>query len=121
MTVWSNRLMHILCDISHPAHVHFFRNAINTWRQRGQQVTILSRNKDITLPLLDEYGYEHQCLSQARRGVVGLGLELLEHEGRLYWLFRHHPPDVLLEIGGTFIVHAPAFHCFLRYRTRHIV
>lgn len=98
--------MHILCDISHPAHVHFFRNAIDTWRTRGHKVTIAARDKDITLTLLDEYGYEYECLSQMRRGLIGLGLELLEHEGRLYKQSWRNPPDVFLEIGGTFIVHA---------------
>lgn len=98
--------MHILADISHPAHVHFFRHAIDVWRDRGHKVTIVSRDKDITLELLDQYGYQHTCLSRARRGLVGLGLELLEHEGRLYRLVRSNPPDILVEIGGTFIVHA---------------
>ena len=27
--------MHILIDISHPAHVHFFRNAMEEWKARG--------------------------------------------------------------------------------------
>jgi predicted glycosyltransferase len=37
--------------------------------------------------------------------MIGLGLELIEHEVRLYRLARSNPPDVLVEIGGTFIVH----------------
>jgi predicted glycosyltransferase len=98
--------VHILVDISHPAHVHFFRHAIDEWRERGHEVTIVSRDKDITLELLDQYGYRHTCLSRARRGLLGLGRELLEHEGRLYRLARSNPPDILVEIGGTFIVHA---------------
>lgn len=98
--------MHILIDISHPAHVHFFRHAIHEWGERGHKVTIMSRDKDITLDLLDQYGFRHTCLSRARRGLFGLGRELLEHEGRLYRLAKPNPPDVLVEIGGTFIVHA---------------
>jgi predicted glycosyltransferase len=98
--------MHILCDISHPAHVHFFRNAIDVWCGQGHEVSIVARDKDITLPLLDDYGYEYSCLSRVRRGLVGLGMELIEHEARLYWQTRRCPPDVLLEVGGTFIVHA---------------
>ena len=98
--------MRILCDISHPAHVHFFRNAIDIWKQHGHEVTIVSRDKDITLQLLDEYNYQHICLSRARQGIVGLGRELLEHEGRLLLRSIKNPPDVFLEIAGTFIVHA---------------
>lgn len=98
--------MHILCDISHPAHVHFFRNALDSWQKRGHKVTIVSREKDITLELLDQYGYPHTCLSKARSGLFGLGLELLEHEGRLYRMMKSNPPDIFVEVGGTFIVHA---------------
>ena len=99
-------MMRILCDISHPAHVHFFRNAIDIWKQRGHEVTIVSRDKDITLQLLNEYNYHHICLSKARQGIVGLSRELLEHEGRLLLKSLRKPPDVFLEIAGTFIVHA---------------
>ena len=98
--------MHILIDITHPAHVHFFRNAIEEWKARGHRLTLVSRDKDLTLPLLDEYGYRHRCLSKARKGVFGLGIELLEHEGRLYFQCRKDPPDIFLEIGGAFVVHA---------------
>jgi uncharacterized protein len=98
--------MHILCDISHPAHVHFFRNAVNLWREHGHQVTIVSRDKDITTYLLDHYGYDHICISRMRRGKIGLALELLEHEGKLFCLSQKNTPDIFLEIAGTFIVHA---------------
>jgi len=100
--------MHILCDVSHPAHVHFFRNAIDTWRERGHHVTIVSRKKDITTQLLDLYGYEHTCLSHLRHGKIGLALELFEHEGRLLWMSRENRPDIFLEVAGSFIVHAAA-------------
>jgi predicted glycosyltransferase len=100
--------MNLIVDISHPAHVHFFRNAIDQWRARGHQVTIVARDKDITLRLLDEYGYAYVCLSRARKGVVGLFRELVEHEGKLLGIIRRARPDVLLEIAGTFIVHAGA-------------
>jgi predicted glycosyltransferase len=95
----------ILVDISHPAHVHFFRFAINEWQRRGHQIRIVARDKDLTLPLLESFSYEYSCLSKARKGVIGLGLELLEHELRLLGIIREFRPDVMLNIGGTFIVH----------------
>ena len=70
------------------------------------RLTLVSRDKDLTLPLLDEYGFRHRCLSKARKGIIGLGIELLQHEGRLFLQCRKDSPDIFLEIGGTFIVHA---------------
>jgi predicted glycosyltransferase len=97
--------MKILVDVSHPAHVHFFRFAIGEWERLGHQVRIVARDKDLTLPLLEEYGFSYDCLSSMREGVLGLALELVEHEARLLRFARRFRPDVMLNVGGTFIVH----------------
>ncbi len=47
--------MKILIDMGHPAHVHFFRNAIWELERRGHSVTVTARDKDVTLRLLDAY------------------------------------------------------------------
>jgi uncharacterized protein len=96
----------ILVDLTHPAHLHFFRPAMRIWRQRGHQIIIVARDKDITLQLLKEYGISYTCLSKARKGVLGLVRELIEHESKLMKMIRKIRPDVLLEVAGTFIVHA---------------
>jgi predicted glycosyltransferase len=97
--------MRILVDLSHPAHVHFFKYAIQEWQLHGHQVQLVARDKDLTLRLLDEYGHEYVCLSQARKGIVGLAFEMVEHQLRLHKLVSKSRPDVMLDIGGTFIVH----------------
>lgn len=97
--------MKILIDIGHPAHVHFFRNAISLWRQAGDEVLITSRDKDVTLRLLEEYGLAHRCLSRSRSTRWSLGIELLVREYQLFWLARRFRPDVMSAIAGTFMVH----------------
>ena len=98
----------ILVDVTHPAHVHFFRPAMRIWQEKGYKLIVVARDKDVTLPLLDHYGFDYTVLSKARSGLSGLALELLEHESRLLKLIRWEKPDVLLEVAGTFIVHAAA-------------
>ena len=78
------------------------------WQDKGYDLIVVARDKDVTLQLLDHYGFAYTVLSKARRGLAGLALELLEHEGRLLKLIRKERPDVLLEVAGTFIVHAAA-------------
>jgi predicted glycosyltransferase len=97
--------MRILVSVAHPAHVHFFRNAVNIWREHGHDTLVVARDKDLTLDLLDEYGYDYRCLSRARVGIAGLGFELVEHESKLLRIARRLRPDVMLSIGGTFVVH----------------
>ena len=98
----------ILVDVTHPAHVHFFRPAMRIWQEKGCELIVVARDKDVTLELLDHYGFDYTVLSKARSGLAGLALELVEHEGRLLKLIRREKPDVLLEVAGTFIVHAAA-------------
>jgi predicted glycosyltransferase len=95
----------ILLDITHPAHVHFFRNAIEDWTKRGNDVVIAARDKDIVTDLLDRTGLNYKNLGSAREGLAGLGLELLLRDGRLLKFARDRKPDVLAGIGGIFIAH----------------
>jgi len=82
---------HILVDIGHPAHVHLFRNAIKAWQVRGHQVVITTRDKDVSLDLLNAYGLPYQVVSKARRGTLGLAYEMLEHDlGVLKEAVRSH-------------------------------
>ena len=81
----------IAVDITHPAHFHFFKNAIYHWQQAGDEVLILSRDKDLTLQLLEEAGLMHRQLSRARGGLAGLALELAHNWRRASissWIIR---------------------------------
>ncbi len=51
--------MRILIDMGHPAHVHFFKNAIWELEKRGHEVKITARDKDVTLQLLKTYGFSY--------------------------------------------------------------
>lgn len=102
--------LRIAIDITHPAHFHFFKNAIIDWQQSGHSVLILSRDKDLTLQLLSEAGLEHTCLSRVRSGMRGLALEMVEHSWGILRAIRRHHSQVIAAIGGTFIVY-PAKLC----------
>lgn len=97
--------MHILVDISHPAHVHFFRFAIHNWLEAGHTVQITARDKDVTHDLLTQLGLPFRPVGTARLGVTGLALDLLERESIIFSLMLRQRPDVACGIGGTFIAH----------------
>ncbi len=54
--------MRILFDIVHPAHVHFFKHMIRGLEKKGHQTAIIAREKDVTLKLLDLYGFDYQTI-----------------------------------------------------------
>ena len=93
--------MRILIDIGHPAHVHFFRNAIQHWTSNGNEVRITIRDKDITRQLLDEYELDYVCLSRASVGTLRMGGELIARNLRLWRIARVWRPDVMMGIAGV--------------------
>ena len=94
--------MRILFDITHPAHVHFFRNPIRMLTEAGHVVKVTSRSKDCTLDLLDRFGIEHECISEQNSGgLSGMVGELISRDFRLFRTARPFRPDVLAAIGGT--------------------
>ena len=97
--------MNILIDVIHPAHVHFFRNAIGVFRERGHNVAVTAREKDVTIELLENYGIEFTILSKVGSGLLGLGKELLIRDWRLWRFCRSFRPDVLTGISGMFCAH----------------
>lgn len=92
----SEKIERILVDIGHPAHVHFFRNAIRIWKEHGHSVVITIRDKDITAKLLDEYGLAYSIASKARKGFFGLSLELIEHDVGVLKAAVHHKSQILI-------------------------
>jgi predicted glycosyltransferase len=98
--------MKILVEITHPAHVHFFRNAIGFWKKEGHDVFISARDKDIIIDLLVRYGLEHKILSRMYTKKLGLMVELLIHESRVFKIARRFKPDIIVSIAGVMNVHA---------------
>ena len=97
--------MRILIDIVHPADVHFFKNAVNEWQDRGHKVLITARDKDIALQLLRVYGFEFMCISSQGKGLWSMAHELVERDLRLFRIARIFEPDVLTGFTGISIAH----------------
>ncbi|MGC9384769.1 MAG: DUF354 domain-containing protein [Kosmotogaceae bacterium] len=97
--------MKILIDVTHPAHVHFFKGAAKIWQSHGHEVKYVARDKEITTQLLEEYQIPFTTVSKIRNGLIGLSLEMIEHQVKLAPIIKKFRPDVILNIGGTFVVH----------------
>jgi uncharacterized protein len=97
--------VNILIDIIHPAHVHFFRHAIDEFQKRGHQVAVTAREKDVTISLLENFEIPYTLLSRVGRGRAGLLRELIVRDWRLWRFCKKFRPDVLTGISGVFIAH----------------
>lgn len=95
--------MRILVDINHPHQVHLFRNAIRIWRERGHEVLITARDKDITSRLLDFYGLNYQLTGRQRNpGLFSFALGVLESDIAVWRAAIRFKPDWM--IGTSFAI-----------------
>lgn len=102
--------MRFLFEITHPKHVHLFKNAIRVLEDRGHDVKITARAKDVTLQLLDAYNFEYDVLSnQASHGMFALARELAVRDWRLFRIAKNFKPDVLVARVGPSAAHVGQF------------
>ena len=89
--------MRVLFDIVHPAHVHFFKHIIWGLKEKGHQTAIIAREKDVTLKLLDLYGFEYQTIgfSGAKNRFQQLQ-ELVLRDIAILRLALKFKPDVIV-------------------------
>lgn len=94
--------MRLLVGIGHPAHVHFYKNAVWRLLERGDEVLLAARDKDVTLDLLDAYQLPYEIISAVGHGRLGMLSEYLRREWSYSRLIRSFKPDAVTEIGGLF-------------------
>jgi predicted glycosyltransferase len=95
--------MNILVNVAHPAHVHFFKNAITNLIKKGHKVKITSKDKEVTNRLLEAYRFEYEVLDIARKGLVNKGWGMLKVNWKLLKVIRDFKPDCLLGINDESI------------------
>ena len=93
--------MKILFDLLHPAHVHFFRNAIDILSAQGNKILVTARDKDVTLDLLEFYKIPYQCISKKKNGWSHALWELVYRTVRLFGIVKKFKPDVLVACTGV--------------------
>ncbi len=98
--------MRVLFDIVHPADVLLFYHPIMRLRERGDEVLVLSREKDVACRLLDELGIAHRTISAKGTGTMGLARELVQRDFGMWREVRRSRPDVMIGLGGVAIAHA---------------
>ncbi|MCP4110327.1 MAG: DUF354 domain-containing protein [Desulfobacteraceae bacterium] len=94
--------MNIFVNISHPAHVHFFKNTISVLSQKGHNIIVGARNKEFTAELLKAYNIRHITLTTKGKGLAGLIKELVEQQLKIAKIVRENSVDIMVQISGIF-------------------
>ena len=88
--------MRLLFSVGHPAHVHAYKNLIWELRKRGHEIIIAARDKEMTLDLLDNYGFDYQLVSSRKKGKIGLGIEMIQRHYKFFNILRRFRPDITI-------------------------
>jgi|LGVF01.1.fsa_nt_gb predicted glycosyltransferase len=97
--------MRVLIDIGHPAHVHLFKNIIRNLENDGHKVKIATRDKEITLYLLDAYGFEYENLGRHHKKLLSKLLGLITRDYKLYKVAKKFKPDIFISHGSICAAH----------------
>jgi predicted glycosyltransferase len=100
--------MRLLVDIAHPAHVHFFKNFMKGMAAKGHEIRITARDKEVTLSLLEAYGFPYINRGSIQRQVWKKALDMVRIDARLLRIARDFRPDFLLGFHNPYIAHAGA-------------
>jgi len=100
--------MNILVDLYHPAHLHLFRNAMKQLEKEGHSIFWVTRDKDITVQLLNEYKLPYKILTKAQKGIVRLAWELIVHDYKVWREAIKNDIDLMLGTSVS-ITHAGLF------------
>jgi predicted glycosyltransferase len=97
--------MKLLIDIGHPAHVHLFKNFVWEMKKRGHEVLITARKKEITLDLLDKYGFDYITVGEMKSGTFNLMKEWVLRDIRILNLALNFNPDILIGMHNPVVSH----------------
>lgn len=96
--------MRIIVDIAHPAHVHFFKNFIWEMEKRGHEILITAGDKEVTLNLLENYGFKYRFTCKRTTGYK-LILEIVKRDLQMLKFVREYKPDIVMGIASTIAAH----------------
>lgn len=98
--------MNILFDINHPAHVHLFRNVISLLKQNGHNITVVARDKEVTVRLLENYNIDFILLSKPGKNILGLAWELITRQFKLIPIIIKHKINLCVSLTGASSIYA---------------
>jgi len=94
----------ILLDIGHPKDVNVFKNVIIALKNHGHEIKIVSRAKENTKQMLNEYGFEYEECKYYEH-LIGKAFGIITNDIQLYKIAKKFKPDVFVSPGSPYSAH----------------
>ena len=94
--------MKIFLDIGHPAHVHYFRNILQSLTNEGHDFLVTAREKDITHKLLDNYNISYISRGKGGKNLITKFFYLFKANYQLYKLSKKFKPNLFISFASPY-------------------
>lgn len=88
----------------HPKDVHFWKNIIHNLKNEGHEVKIVAWDKDVTLYLLDTYGFDYEIIGRSYKSLLGKTYDMFRSDIRVFNIAKKFKPDVFIH-GDPYLAH----------------
>jgi predicted glycosyltransferase len=103
-------MMRILIEAHHPAHIHFFKHPVRAWRERGDEVLMLGRDRDVMKQLLAANPHiPSQLITGARQGNRFPLREMLARQAAVAEAIQQFRPSLVVSLMGSYTQAARLF------------
>ena len=93
--------MRLLVDVFHPSNVHLFKNFMWQMQEKGYQILVASKDKDVSLELLEAYDFPYRKTGKYSKNLLLKAVQMLKIDYDLYKIARDYKPDILVGQGGA--------------------
>ena len=94
--------MKIFLDIGHPAHVHYFRNFIKSFQEKGHEFLVTARDKDVSIELLNYYNIDFINRGKGENNLIGKIFYLIKTNYKLYKLAKLFNPSLFISFASPY-------------------
>ena len=94
--------MKILIDISHPAHIHLFKNFAKIMTSKGHNLFFTAREKDVTIDLLKHYDFNYLSFGKNYKTILSKIIGILKFEILLFKVSLKFRPDIYISHGSFY-------------------
>jgi predicted glycosyltransferase len=96
--------MKALFELTHPKHFYQFKHIINVFREQGNDVKIIARDKDVLLHLLRNDGFEFEIYGKHKKGLKGKIFNTLNIFINYLKITRKYKPDYVISKASLYAV-----------------
>lgn len=92
----------ILIDIGHPSHVHYFKNLIKIMSEKGHQVIVIARDRDIINYLLKYYEILFHTRGKGKNSILGKFVYMIYADFLIYKKSLKYKPNLILSFSSPY-------------------